>query len=81
MFAGLTKLEALAVAVAFTVRVNLDSIITDLDRAYLPKGSRQPTVDASAARARLMFCLAAAGVTVAPIEAFIVVIISTMIPN
>ena len=35
MFAGLAKLEALAVAVAFTIRVHLDRVITDLDRANL----------------------------------------------
>ena len=81
MFAGLTKLEALAVTVAFTVGVNLDSVITDLNRAYLPKGSRQPAVDASAARARLMLGFATASTAVSPVEAFVVVIISTMIPN
>ena len=81
MLAGLAKLEALTVTVAFTVWVNLDSVITDLDRAHLPKWPCQTAVNASAARARLMFCLAAAGVTVAPIEAFVVVIIPTMIPN
>ena len=81
MLAGLTKLKALTVTVAFTVRVNLDSVITDLDRTYLSKWARQSAVNASAARTRLMFCLAAAGVTVAPVEAFVIVIISTMIPN
>ena len=81
MLAGLAKLEALTVTVAFTVRVNLDGVITNLDRANLPKWSCQAAVNASAARTRLMLCLAAAGVTVAPIEAFVVVIISTMIPN
>ena len=35
MLAGLTKLKALAVTVAFTVRVNLDSVFTDFDRANL----------------------------------------------
>ena len=81
MFAGLTKLEALAATVAFTVRIDLYSVITNLDRTYLPEGSRQPAINASTARTRLMFCLAAAGVTVAPVEAFVIVIISTMIPN
>jgi len=81
VFAGFTKFEAFAVAVALTVRINLDSVVTDFDRAHLTKWARQTAVNASAARTRLMFCLTAAGVTVAPIEAFVVVIISTMIPN
>tara|TARA_Y100001970_G_C14113827_1_gene792422 strand:+ start:146 stop:391 length:246 start_codon:yes stop_codon:yes gene_type:complete len=80
MLAGLAKLEAFAIAVALTVRINLDSVITNFDRANLPKWPRQPTVDTSTARARLMLSFTAACAAVGPIEAFIIVVVTTTIP-
>ena len=80
MLAGLAKLEALAVAIAFTVRVNLDSVITNLDRANLPEGSSQSAIDTSNAAAAFVLSFTGACATVGPIEAFIIVIVSTTIP-
>ena len=80
MFAGLAKLEAFTVTVAFTVRVNLDCIITDFDGADLPKRSSQSAIDTSNAAAAFVLSFTGACATVGPIEAFVVVIVTTMIP-
>jgi hypothetical protein len=78
----LAELEALAIAILLAVRVDFDGIITDLNSAdctlYSTSNSTIVTRDTAP---RLVFCFAATPRAKAPIEAFVIVIISTMIPN
>ena len=80
MLTGLAKLEAFTVAVALTVRVYLDCVITDFDCANLPKWTSQSAIDTGTAAAAFVFGFAATSAAVGPIKAFVVVIVTTMIP-
>ena len=81
MLTLLAEFEAFAVAILLTVRVNFDGVITDLNGANLtPRTASDTPVDACAAAAAFMLGSGAACVTVGPIEAFIIVVVSTTIP-
>ena len=81
MFTLFAELEAFAVAVLLTVRVNFDGVITDLNSANLaPRTASDTPVDACAAVAAFMLGFTATSAAVGPIEAFIIVIVSTTIP-
>jgi len=76
----LAKLEALARAVLCTVGINLHGILTDSNRPGTGPAGETSIITRHAAT-RLVLGLAVAAVAVAPIKAFIVIIISTMIPD
>ena len=82
MLTLLAELEAFAVAILLAVRINFDGVITDLNSSNLAlRTASDAPVDACAAAAAFMLGFAATRAAVGPIEAFIIVIIATMIPN
>ena len=81
MLALLAEFEAFAVAILLTVRVDFDGVITDLNGANLaPRTAGDTPVDACAAAAAFMLGFAGASAAVGPIEAFIIIVVSTTIP-
>jgi len=81
VLALLAEFEAFAVAILLTVRVDFDGVITDLNGANLaPRTASDAPVNACAAAAGFMLSFAATGAAVGPIEAFIIVVVSTTIP-
>ena len=90
MLALLAEFEAFAVAILLTVRVDFDGVITDLnltkarlhlnDADLAPRTASDAPVNACAAAAGFMLSFAATGAAVGPIEAFIIIVVSTTIP-
>ena len=90
MLALLAEFEAFAVAILLTVRVDFDGVITDLnltkarlhlnDADLAPRTASDTPVDACAAAAAFMLGFAGASAAVGPIEAFIIIVVSTTIP-
>jgi hypothetical protein len=78
----LAKLEAFAVAVLLTVRIDFDDVITDSHLAYLTLHTlSEATVVTRATVTHFVLSLTTACTTIAPIEAFIIIIVTTMVPN
>ena len=79
MLALLAELEALAAAVLCTVGINLNSVITNSDSSRTGPTRETPIITRHAATG-LVFRFTAASRAVAPIEAFIIVVVSTTVP-
>jgi len=76
----LAKLEALARAVFLTIRVSLDGVFTDSHRARASRAICETPIITIHAAAGLVFRFAATPGAIAPVKAFIIVVVSTIVP-